>query len=158
MNHRLSLVLVFTGSTLLEASCAGVRPVPDFKTAVAVEYYDCELRFAPCPGSDTEHVSIDPERFRRSVASAVYVDFKVWRKGSSLLRVKLPDGRIKDYELPQGQASVDPPSAGGSWIFKPGEEKEFESLMGEAWQVVFPRRCARAEELSRRRATSPASQ
>jgi len=132
--------------------------VPDFKRAVAVEYYDCELRFAPCPASDTEHVSIDPERFRRSVASAVYVDFKVWRKGNSLLRVKLQDGTTKDYELSWGQASLDPPSADGSWIFKPGEEAAFESLMGEAWQTVFPRRSGRAKELSRARATSPGSQ
>jgi hypothetical protein len=157
VNQGLSLVLVFTGCTVLAASCAGAPPVPDFKRAVAIEYYDCELRFAPCPASGTEHVSIDPQKFRRSVASAVYVDFKVWRKGSSLLRVKLPDGRSTDYELPMGQASVDPPSADGSWIFKPGDERAFESLMGEAWQVVFPRRCARAGELSRRRATSPAN-
>ena len=98
MGHALSLSLMLSVCAFFGASCAGARLVPDFKNAIGVEYYDCELRFALCPDSDTEHVQIDPAKFRRSVAAAVYVDFKVWRKGSSLLRVQLPDGKAKDYE------------------------------------------------------------
>lgn len=137
-------------------TCATYRPNPDFKSAVAVEYYDCDPGYPPCPGSDTEHVAIDSGRFRRSVESAVYVKFKTWRKGSSLLRVTLPDGTVKDLLLPFGQTAIDPGADGGSWIFEPDGGQEFDELMGSAWNVVFPARVRRYEDRYRRTAVDAA--
>jgi hypothetical protein len=114
-------------------ACASTRSIPDFKYAVSAEYYECDFRPEPCPDKDTPHVSIDPERFRRAVATAVHLKGKTWSKGWSLVRVKLPDGREKDYRVPSfGQAAVDPPSESGTWIFEPGADQEFEELMGAA--------------------------
>jgi len=96
------------------------------------------------------HVAIDPERFRHAVKSAVYVKFKTWRKGASLLRVTLADGRVQDLAVPMGQSAIDPAPEGGSWIFEPDAGQEFDELTAAAWQVVFPERLRRAEARHRR--------
>ncbi len=146
MRNKAIAVLVILAGVSLPVACATTPPVPVFKRALAVEYYDCDVYLPPCPRKDTIHVSIDPERFRHSVAASVYLNGKVPSKGSSLLRVKLPTGQEKDYRLPFGQPAIDLLGDGGSWIFEPGAE--FEVLMGAARRVVFPLRASAARTSS----------
>src|SRR3954462_8374570 len=100
MRKKAIAVLVILAGVSLPIACATTPPVPVFKRALAVEYSDCDVYLPPCPGKDTIHVSIDPERFRHSVAAAADLNVKVPWKGSSLLRVKRSTGQEKDYRLP----------------------------------------------------------
>ena len=124
--------LLLTTSIVASSSCATTQPNPDFKMATAVEYFDCSPTDPSCPARGTPHVAIDPGRFRRSLARAVFVDWKTWSKGSSLLRVRLPDGRTQNYASRWGQPAIESPASAGCWIFRNGEEKEFESLLAAA--------------------------
>jgi hypothetical protein len=103
--------LLLTTSIVASSSCATTQPNPDFKMATAVEYFDCSPTDPSCPARGTPHVAIDPGRFRRSLARAVFVDWKTWSKGSSLLRVRLPDGRTQNYASRWGSLPSSPPRA-----------------------------------------------